>query len=247
MKRLYCTIALAGVCGLQAQNPLEYLTVEASLAWESEYVFRGFQVAEHSFQPSVEIGVPLGGGDIYGGVWTNQPITEEDGNSQFENEVDFFAGYAIDITEVISLDVGITYYWYPEVDGDDSETEEFFFGIGADVLLEPALYVYYDLTREAWTVMLSIRYRIDFEELFNLPGMGINLSAYTGYVTLDGDDPGIFAKDDHLYWGGQADLAYEFLKGVTAAAGVRYAGNEQDWRENDNSHLWVGASISYAY
>ena len=82
-KKTLAVIATGLALGL-SQAKAQYLTVKTNFAYQSEYVFRGVQLATESFQPSIEFGYDA----FYLGLWTNQPI--EDGTG---DEVDYFAGY----------------------------------------------------------------------------------------------------------------------------------------------------------
>ncbi|MGF1451330.1 MAG: hypothetical protein ACFB21_04540 [Opitutales bacterium] len=261
MKKTLFICAFAGVGALSAQtgSGLGDLSVSGTFAYESEYIFRGEQFAQHSFQPGVELAFPVVGGSLYGGVWANMPINDNEdavaGNPAiYGNEIDFYAGYAIDVTDIISLDAGFTYYWFPEATvnagnppafGGDEETEEIFAGIGADVLLSPAAYFYYDFSLETFTIELSSGYSFDLGDYAGVDGASIDTGGYLGFV-FDQTD----GEQDRVYWGINVDLVYALSENVSASVGARYAGNDKDSDRSpsdDDSHLWWGASIGFAY
>ena len=111
MNKTLGIIALSGLTAVAAQtgSGLGDLSVSGTFGYESEYIFRADQFAQHSFQPAVEFGFPVVGGSLYAGVWSNQPITnDEDVAGLFGNEVDYYGGFAIDLTDIVSLDAGLT-------------------------------------------------------------------------------------------------------------------------------------------
>ena len=65
-KKTLAVIATGLALGL-SQAKAQYLTVKTNFAYQSEYVFRGVQLATESFQPSIEFGYDA----FYLGLWTN--------------------------------------------------------------------------------------------------------------------------------------------------------------------------------
>ena len=67
MKALRILIALTPLIlfGNRSVSAQTSITVDTAFAYESEYVFRGIQFADHSFQPSVDVGW----GGFYFGSW----------------------------------------------------------------------------------------------------------------------------------------------------------------------------------
>ena len=108
-----CAASLGGLnASAQDTSPpvlLDELSLSLTAAFESEYIYRGSELGDESFQPSIEAGVPLAAGNLYAGVWSSQDISGTP-----SNEVDLYAGYTVDITDILSVDGGFTYYWYPE-------------------------------------------------------------------------------------------------------------------------------------
>ena len=215
MKKILVIAALSGLAAAFAQDEgtgssISDLSISGTFAYESEYVFRGLQFADESFQPSVEIGYPVADGNIYAGIWVNDPISAGNGNAQGgTQEIDFYGGFAYPI-DVVTLDVGFTYYWFPQnetsggdtfkvddfkdfVAGDQDEfaaanidqTQEVFIGASAEIPdfpVSPALYFYYDFALEAVTVEASVGYSYDLGEAVGVDGIAIDTSAYVGVV-----------------------------------------------------------------
>lgn len=229
-------IALIALAASTASVAFGELSVSGTFAYESAYVFRGKQLDEAAFQPSVDIAMPVMDGEFYAGIWHSNGF--QPGNTGGE-EVDFYAGFAYDVTDMFSVDAGLTYYMYPD-SGGDADTTEMFFGVAADVLLSPAVYIYYDFTLEALTFEGSVGYSLDLAEYAGVEGASLDLGAYLGNTSNDS------ANNGYTYWGLTADLVYALNENVSTSLGGRYAGNNDDVN-GDDSHLWFGASVGFSY
>ena len=139
-------LALAALTGLAlgatASNAQE-LTVTANAGFETEYVFRGVELADDSYQASIDLAY----GDYYASIWTNQPTADNEAN-----EVDYTAGYLFSINEDITADIGAIVYDYPDTPGNN-ETIEAFIGFTYDAakFATPSIYTYYDFDLESIT------------------------------------------------------------------------------------------------
>lgn len=243
-KKLIALLAgAAAIGGLSAQAQqttggiLEDLSMSATLDFESEYVFRGTKLAGTSFQPSLEAGLPIAAGDLYVGAWDTQEI---DGDTY--DEVNFYAGYALPITDVFSIDVGGTYYWFPNDGFNPNREKELYIGASADVMLEPALYVYYNFTFEQLLFEGSIGHTFMLTDF-----AGLELGGYLGSADAqDANGDQAAGKPDNGYWyfGGSADLVYAINEVASASVGVRYS-NLQDGPTDEN--FWWGASVSFGF
>jgi uncharacterized protein (TIGR02001 family) len=158
--------------------------VDVTVGYTSDYYFRGTQLADDILEAEVEISLDEG---FYLGVWTAQPLTNPAPGWLFENEVNFWAGYGLDVGSGVEMDFGLTAYWYPELSDDDSVTYEAYMGAAFDTLLDPSVYVFYDFTLKALTLEGSIGYSYEIDEVSSLD-FGLSL----GYVDPDGGDSGIY-------------------------------------------------------
>jgi len=276
MKKTITTLAVAGAATAASADMLSDLSISGTFDFETQYVYRAAKLASQSFQPSVEFGYPVIGGDLYAGVWTNQPIDNADtpftaANPNFNfvdpvtgtligpvvgkaqaaqaNEIDFYAGYAYPVTDIFTVDVGATYYWYPEAGGGAgsiNHTTEVYVGVSADVLLSPALYYYYDFDLKQSLIEVSIGYSLDLGEYLGAEGVSIDTGAYLGILDT-GDTsggasnpppPGVpptfgplnpafpsSFSNGYTYGGVTADLVYAFNDNVSASVGVRWSIN----------------------
>jgi uncharacterized protein (TIGR02001 family) len=202
------TIAiLGGILGVASLASGEELSISSTLAWESDYIFRGVRLADEYAAPSVDVSY----GGFYAGVWAALPFEDDE---ELESEVDLYGGYSFGINETLSADVGLTYYTY--TNGDWEDTIEIYGGLSFEVPLSPAVYVFYDDDLETFTIEASGGYTIEVDETSS-----IDLSAYVGYVDPD-------EGDDYLYYGAGAAYVYTFTDNASASVGVNYYGTDAD-------------------
>lgn len=118
----------------------------------TEYVFRGASLGGNSVQPYVEVAK----GNFSAGAWFSTQVGS--GSELSADEIDFYAGYSVPLDGSISLDLGATYYHYPQTgalfatDGGAAGTYEVSASVGFDAPFAPSVSAYYDLTLEAFTL-----------------------------------------------------------------------------------------------
>lgn len=257
MKKIIALAAMA--CAVSALNAQESeLSVSATVAWESEYVFRGVQLSDSAFQPAVDISY----GGAYLGLWTSMPVNSKDDLSR---EVDIYAGYGFDVSETFSIDFGATVYYYPsrrdaglyslipqDMNNDgviaagegitpaqqaaaaDRTTVEGYIGGSFATLLNPSLYFYYDFTLENFTIEGSAGHSFAVNE-----NVSFDLAAATGYVWVDGGQ-------DYWYVQGSVDLVYAFTENAAFAIGTRASANDLDAPARD-ANWWWGVSFTAGF
>jgi len=228
MKKTTAIVAaiLAGTTLASAQE----LSVSASIGYESDYIFRGVALAEDYFAPSVDITY----GDMYIGLWAALPT-----DSEYENEIDFYAGYGFEISELISGDVGFTYYTYPDsADGvfdSDVNTFEVYTGLSFEAPLSPSVYVFYDFDLKAWTVETSAGHTWQVSETTSLEAAG-----FLGYVKPDG-------SDSYTYYGAGLTYSIEISENASWSIGVNYYELEEDMIDGDKDKITVASSFSFGF
>ncbi len=215
--------ALAATAGsLSAQDTPYSITVD--FPYVSDYVFRGIKYADESIQPSVEFAA----GDFYAGVWTSQPVLK----SQL-NEFDFYAGYGFALSDTWSLDVGATYYYYPETPSGDEQTEPYV-GISGDISgFSTSFYVYYETEFEVFTYQGSVGYSVPVSDK-----LSFDLAADLGYVDPD-------AGEAYTYYDASATFTYSVNDTASLYAGVTWADNDIDLDEGDYFFLTTGVTIGF--
>lgn len=222
------TIAiLAAAAGLvsAANITAQELSWEVNYGIESEYVFRGLEIASESFQGSIEGSY----GDSYFGVWMHEAI---DSFGSDTSEFDFYAGHGFAIDDTFSLDFGGTLYHYPDA---SDETFEVFVGIAADTQLAPSLYAFYDVDLEVFTLEGAIGHSISLGD-----DSSVELGAAVGHVFSDD-------SIDYLYYSATADYVYALSDNSDFSIGLRYSNNDEDLGLTAGGNLWGGLSITTSF
>jgi uncharacterized protein (TIGR02001 family) len=230
MKKTTAILAasMVGFSGLYAQ---EELSVTASVEYVSHYVFRGIQFGEQYINSSVDMEF----GGFYAGIWAAMPIDHAD-----FNEVDFYAGYGWEVSEMVGADVGFTYYTFPDdarkfFDGDVN-TFEIYAGLTFEVDFAPAAYIFYDFDLKAWTFEVS-----GGESWEVAPDTTFDLGLYGGYVRVRD-------FDNYWYLGTTAGFTYSINDFVSASAYLGYAWSSERQMFNDKKgRLHAGVSISAGF
>lgn len=234
--------ALAGAASLVAQEAAtSELSISTTMAFESEYVFRGQSLAAESFQPSVELGY----GGFYAGVWANLPADDASNGTSYDNEIDYYAGYNFAVTDLISLDVGFTYFDYPETVpamGSGEDQQEVYLGAAFDTILSPAVYLYYEFEYEIITIEASIGHSFEVAE-----NTSVDVSAYLGWQDYDVAT----GNEDGYYAGASVDLVYAFTDNASASFGGRISTVDIDpsmpMGGADEDNAWWGASFTAGF
>jgi uncharacterized protein (TIGR02001 family) len=219
--------AAVGFAPFVASAQLEVLDdIEGSVSFgfESEYSFRGVKQAGQSIQPEVTLGL-MG---LYGSIWQSTDI--KDGNVV---ETNYVAGYALDVEDLVNVDLGVTRYAYPTL----SDTTEIYLGLTllADEIINPALYGFYDFDTENFTLELQLGHGFDLGE-----GFGLDLGVDLGYVWVD--EAG---ADDYFYYQASADIVYSLTETTSVSVGGRVAGNDANVKPDNQ--LWFGAALTTTF
>lgn len=197
------------------------ISYSTSVGIDSTYVFRGFKLGEETFMGSFDVSYD----DFYAGIWTAQPTTDE---VNWDSEIDFYGGYSSAINDVISFDVGGTYYYYPTT--TDASTFEIFGGLSWDVVFAPAVYAYYDFDLETFTFEASAGNSWDVADKTTF-----DLGGSIGWIEPD-------AGDSQYYIMASGGFSYSFTEYATGS----FALNVSEL-EGGTSELWVGAHTSVSF
>ena len=107
MKRL-----LAGILAMAAGYAAA-AEFSGNLTYATDYRFRGISQGDRSQAIQGGFDIELDNG-LYFGTWASNVGAWSGGTI----EVDYYGGYAMDLSESASVDVGVLYYGYPEDDAD---------------------------------------------------------------------------------------------------------------------------------
>lgn len=186
MKSLKLTMAVISIAAIAptafAQDDGIYPT--SSIESASEYVFRGVSLGASSIQPRTEISTSSG---ITVGAWYSAGLGPD--SSVQRDEIDLYASYAVPLEGPVSVDVGGTYYFYPQTAGTIFDTDggvagsyEVYGAVGLDdVFLSPKGTVYYDFTLENLTLEGEIEHTVDLPR----DGWSAGLGLTGGHVDSD--------------------------------------------------------------
>ena len=257
-------------CAARTPEAWDDISVSGSVGYCSEYVFRGYYQTSGALQGSVEIGYPFYQGDIYVGVWSNQPIANPDQTS----EIDGHIGYVIPIFKQLHIDFGHIYYWYPEDNRNVSipnqppgflrglnRSNESYVGLWGDtaelfdgIRINPSLYYYYDWNCDKHTIELSLYHEWDLSDLINIKGLVLIPKIYAGYQTAarpfgdTGLAKDIFFRASGAYFGADLTLTYRINENVRLYASGFWAGNRDTsahpYRKHDQ---FIGASFGVKF
>lgn len=264
MKKQIAIIALSAAgLGSAFGAAIEGLSASTTVAFESNYVFRGGQQYSDNMaiQPGVDVSMPAFDGSAYVGYWGSYGYGN--GGAAF-SESDYYIGYGQDLTDYMAIDGGYTYYGLENTAGATDRWKELYLGLSFDGLfgegypeLSPSIYAYYNISGEAWTFEGSIGHSFSLEDI--TPDLGLDLGAYLGAVDFDdanGDQAAGKTHDGYTYYGATADLVYTVNDVASVSLGVRYAGNNNNQKnsagnlylfDTTEDMLWWGVSTTFGF
>ena len=175
-KIIGCTAVLAFFSALSADKvAAEDIGAEVSVGYDTDYMFRGVNLGEDLLWSDVNVSTTLTDGlDLGVGAWYAN-VADDAGN----DELDIYAGLSTSMGD-ISLDLGATYYYYPDPVAGEGTLE---FGVGFGTSVGPfdlSLGLYYDIDLEA------AYYEVGAATSFDLTDtMAVDVGGAIG--NLDGD------------------------------------------------------------
>ncbi len=95
--------------------PLTYADVSGSVGVDSDYFWRG--VSQNNGDPATSLSLEYQGDGFYVGTWASDVNFAGDKDYEF----DFYAGYALAVTDAVSIDVGLIHYTYDTLQADLDE------------------------------------------------------------------------------------------------------------------------------
>ena len=191
MKKILTAAALATV------SLPSVAEISGNVALTTDYRFRG--ISQTDRDPAVQGGFDWShDSGFYLGTWGSNV---DFGVSGVNLELDYYGGYAGNITDNVGFDVGVIYYDYPggDLGGTDPEFLEVYAGISGDVGpvgLSGTVSWSDDYFGESGTA-----FYYDLGASYGLP-YDISLSAHFGYQTIDDgsvNDAGFFSSDEDSY------------------------------------------------
>ncbi len=164
--------------------PASGFELSGNVALVSDYRFRGvsFSDGDIALQGGLDLGHSSG---FYVGTWAS---SISGGTAFGELELDVYGGYSADITDGVTIDVGLLYYIYPTGDVVGAETDYFepYASIGTTLgPVSATLGAAYAWEQDSLGGDDNIYVYTDFETA--IPDTPVTLSAHVGYTD------GIFA------------------------------------------------------
>jgi uncharacterized protein (TIGR02001 family) len=188
MKMMKKTLIAAALATISLPSVAE---IAGNVAMTTDYRFRGISQTDRN--PAIQGGFDWShDSGFYLGTWGS--------NVDFAGslELDYYAGYAGDITDSVAFDVGAIYYDYPG-DGGSLEFWEIYGGLSGDlgpVSLSGKVSYSDDYFGESGTA-----FYYDLGASYALPAE-FSLSAHFGYQTIDdgaASDAGFFSSSEDSY------------------------------------------------
>ncbi len=225
------------------------LSVQASVGFDSEYVFRGRNIDHNVITATLDGSYKLYKGSLYTG------LKSINGQDSTYTETNLYVGYKLPVYEKFSADFGGTYYYYSNDNPAIDRTFELYAGLIYNGLyVNPAVYVFYDFALEQWVGELSGKYSWDLSK-YGMANTSLDVGAFLGVLAADDADSDQVAgdtKNSYMYYGVTADLVYSFTKTASASIGIAYNGNDDDQSTGDklfdreNSFFW-GAKFTAGF
>lgn len=225
----YAVLATSFACsGLAyAESDNMGFKVNGNIALTTDYRYRGISQSDEG--PAVQGGFDVGHETgLYAGIWASSIDFGDTGGTL---EVDYYAGFAGNIVEDVSFDVGYIYYDYPQA--EDNLEQDFseiyasvsWAGFTLGVAYAPTYFGDYDDGKYAY---------LDYAAA--LP-WGLSLGLHFGYSDIGEDSAGEKAVGDGRYTDYSISLSKE-LMGVNM--GVAWV--DTDLSEQDCANDLAGAS-----
>lgn len=249
MKNIITILSLCVACTLggltQSSGQIDEVTtvfgVETSVGFESDYNDKGRGIADNVVTTNAHI-------DIYNayigfdGFWT-----VDKGST---NKIEAYAGYTLAdlILSGIDLDVGAELNIFPNAGAtDENYSVEPFIGLTlSDLLLNPSVYAYYDISYEQLTAEASVHESFTSENVIPFLGpITFTPRVFAGWSHIGQINPKTTkASDGYTYLGGSLNASVE-VYGFTVSAGPRYV--VSDKAAVDLNDLSWGAVASYRF
>ena len=179
-------LAVAVVAGAPAAVSAAEISGNVTMA--TDYVFRGFSQTDEKMAIQGGFDVDFGNG-FYVGTWaSNVDFGPNDaGDSGAQAETDFYAGYAFDLTDNVSLDLSAIYFYYP---GDSSalDYQEYVASLGVGDFSFGLVYspeYFGDGGPDAY--VFNVDYSLGLSDV-------TSMDFHVGYS--DADEPDFFGEDD---------------------------------------------------
>jgi uncharacterized protein (TIGR02001 family) len=221
------TTLLAGAITTQAAPE-----ISGNVALTSDYKFRGISQSDES--PAIQGGFDIAWDNgVYLGTWASSVDFDTNGDGYDGSlELDYYGGWASDLTDNVGVDVGYMYYSYPGDNGADGDYQEFYLKFNLFGGTLGAVYSddYYAETGEFY--YLSGDYSFALGEMFSL-------DLHVGYNDLE-KNGGFLATDTDSYVDYSAGISASWLAVDWSLA---YVGTDLDKKDVFGSKWGEDAAV----
>ncbi len=247
-------LALCGTATTQAdmEEVVSMFDYEVTLDYYSQYVWRGQQLNESSFQP----GAAIAYGNLTAGFWGNIPIQDAEDHIFEFTEVDWSLDYTDKVPglEYTNWSVGFIYYNFAATSVPD--TYEFYWGFSFDVLLSPYVMVYHDLD-EADGMYINTGIAYAWEDVYELipdMPMDLELSASMGWGDADYNKYYWTVDDDALNdFNLSLAMPMDFYGGWTMTPSINWTAivdnnlRDSNTYDDDDNMFYVGVGFAKSF
>lgn len=216
--------------------------------YESEFIFRGKQLAGNVVSPSVDLGYDIGSGfAAYVGWWGCYSTDEGD-----YTENDLYAGITYTI-ENFTVDFGYTAYLYPSGSNENElklalsyDTSELL----GDFAVSPYVAGYYNLTYSGTVIEAGLSYSAPVTKWLIGQNWGtLDIAGFGGYADYCA---GMSDHGGYAYAGASIDAGFAISETIGFSIGARYACNNDGddgyaAREGKENNLWFGVKTSLSF
>lgn len=232
-------ILAAGITTAMAEE--EAPSADASVAFLSKYVWRGYELSRDSIviQPSLSASYKGFGANLWGNLDTKYYDTD----TKNWNETDLTLSYDGSYEK---LGYGVGWIYYALEDGAD-DTQELYGTVSYDMLLSPSLTFYYDIDDfgGAWYANLSVGHSFMVTDQYSLD-LGLSL----GYMD---DNDGYAALHDGVL---SASMSFPVSEYVSITPEIDWSfplsSDAKDFYkansfEGDDNFVYGGVSASFSF
>ena len=216
MKTLYKTAIassmLVAASTATAEDVGHGFDVSMNVTLTTDYVWRG--ISQTQGEPAIQGGLDVSHeSGFYVGTWASNVDFEGDASA----ELDFYAGYGMDITEDISWDIGYIMYTYTDASNDGADFDEVYTsvsGYGATVGVAYSTDTPTPTDNGSMSSEAATYWFVGYET--DLPFWGLGLSLRSGGYDFSGDSVlgnsvdynEIFVGLGKTMWGVDWELSY---------------------------------------
>ena len=242
---------------LLGESPLPF-TVDAALAFESQYVTSGAKAAGASLQPEITLTYEREVLDhpatFFGGFWVNHPFDHD--KERISDEYNFYLGYVHELEENYDLVFSATHYLFPGSGTQPEFSTELNFLLDADLVeitenLTGGLGFNYDIHLEQYEFFATLTYTVPLTSVTE--GLAVEIATVPGYLSahdVDGTATEAEEQNDYLYLENSIDLVYAIDEAISVNGGVRAAITDDDGIDNRgerDTSIWYGIGLSVSY